>query len=76
MQWLKVNGSTLQNENGDAIQLRGISSHGIAWFSDLITYDNLQYLKINAALTNEVLLSNRLHPYILSTTKKQNPMPP
>lgn len=43
--WIKVNGSTLQNENGEQVQLRGISSHGIAWFSDLITYENLQYLK-------------------------------
>lgn len=43
--WLRVNGSTIQNEKGEPIQLRGISSHGIAWFSDLITYDNLEYLK-------------------------------
>lgn len=43
--WLQVNGSTIQNEKGEKIQLRGISSHGIAWFSDLITYENLEYLK-------------------------------
>lgn len=45
--WLKTNGSKLQNEKGENIQLRGISSHGICWFSDLITYNNLKELKEN-----------------------------
>lgn len=43
--WLKTSGSQLQNEKGEPMQLRGISSHGIAWFSDLITYENLENLK-------------------------------
>ena len=43
--WLKTNGNQLQNSKGEPIQLHGISSHGIEWFSDLITYDNLKTLK-------------------------------
>lgn len=43
--WLKTQGSQLQNEKGEPIQLRGLSSHGIQWFYDIITYENLQTLK-------------------------------
>ena len=43
--WLHTNNSTLLNEKNEPIQLRGISSHGIEWFSDLITYENLKTLK-------------------------------
>lgn len=43
--WLQTQGSQLQNEKGEPIQLRGLSSHGIQWFYDIITYDNLQTLK-------------------------------
>ena len=45
--WLKTNGSELQNQHGEKIQLRGLSSHGIQWFPDVITYDNLKELKEN-----------------------------
>lgn len=43
--WLKTDGAKLENEKGEQIQLRGISSHGIQWFSDILTYENLEYLK-------------------------------
>lgn len=43
--WLKVNDTKLLNEKGQEIQLTGISSHGIKWFGDLVTYDNLKCLK-------------------------------
>ncbi len=43
--WLSVNGSNLVDSNGDPIQLRGISSHGIQWFSDLYDHDGLQELR-------------------------------
>ena len=43
--WLKCNGTTLENERGQIIQLRGVSSHGIEWFYDLITNENLETLK-------------------------------
>lgn len=43
--WLKVDESDVTNEKGEKVQLRGISSHGIQWFYDLITYDNLKIMK-------------------------------
>lgn len=43
--WLKTKGAELQNQHGERIQLRGLSSHGIQWFPDVITYDNLKELK-------------------------------
>lgn len=43
--WLKTSGSKLLNEKDEVIQLHGLSSHGIEWFSDLVTYDNLKTLK-------------------------------
>lgn len=43
--WLKTQGNQLQNEKSEPIQLRGLSSHGIQWFYDVITYENLQVLK-------------------------------
>lgn len=45
--FLKVKGSTLVNQYNNEIQLRGLSSHGLQWYSDLITTENLQYLKEN-----------------------------
>ena len=45
--WLKTNGAVLENEKGEPIQLKGISSHGIEWFYDVLTYENLKYLKDN-----------------------------
>jgi len=45
--WLKTSGAELQNEHGEKIQLKGLSSHGIQWFPDVITYDNLKELKEN-----------------------------
>lgn len=43
--WLHTNGYKLENEKNEPIQLRGLSSHGIEWFSDTITYENLENLK-------------------------------
>ena len=45
--WLKTEGRDLLNEHGEKIQLRGISSHGIQWFPDVITYENLKELREN-----------------------------
>ncbi len=36
---LHVEGTQLVDENGDPVQLRGISSHGLAWFPDYINSD-------------------------------------
>ena len=43
--WLHTSGSKLLNEKNEEIQLRGISSHGIGWFYDVLTYENLETLK-------------------------------
>ena len=43
--WIQTNGYKLLNQKGKEIQLRGISSHGIEWFGDLITKENLEKLK-------------------------------
>ncbi|MBR2705523.1 MAG: glycoside hydrolase family 5 protein [Clostridia bacterium] len=45
--WLRTRGSELQNQHGEKIQLKGLSSHGIQWFPEVITYDNLKELKDN-----------------------------
>lgn len=63
--WLCVNSTNLQNENKQNIQLKGLSSHGIQWYSDVITYDNLKQLKNNwginifrVAMYSEAYVSN------------------
>lgn len=45
--WLHTSGYKLENERNENIQLRGLSSHGIEWFYDVITYENLENLKNN-----------------------------
>lgn len=36
---LQVNGTQLTDENGTAVQLRGISTHGLAWFPGYVNED-------------------------------------
>lgn len=43
--WLHTDGYKLENEKNEIIQLHGLSSHGIEWYSDLITSENMQKLK-------------------------------
>lgn len=43
--WLHTDGYKLENEKNELIQLRGLSSHGIEWYSELITEENMQVLK-------------------------------
>ena len=43
--WLKVSGADVVNEHSENVQLRGLSSHGVQWFSDLVSYGNLKTLK-------------------------------
>lgn len=43
--WIHTNGANLENEKNEKIQLKGLSSHGIEWFSDVITFENLENLK-------------------------------
>lgn len=41
---LSVNGTQLVDEKGQAVQLRGISTHGIAWFPDFVNQDAVMQL--------------------------------
>ncbi len=43
--FLKVSGTQLKNEKNEDFILKGVSSHGIQWFNDLYTKDNLKILK-------------------------------
>lgn len=45
--WIHTNGVNLENEKNEKIQLRGLSSHGIEWYYDVLTYENLKDLKDN-----------------------------
>lgn len=63
--WLSVNSTNLQNEKKQNIQLTGLSSHGIQWYSDIITYNNLKQLKndwginiFRVAMYSEAYISN------------------
>lgn len=42
---LHVEGTHLADEAGNIVQLRGISTHGIAWFPDYVNYGSFQTLR-------------------------------
>ena len=44
---LKVDGKYLVNQYNEKIQLKGISSHGMQWYSNFVNEDSLKYLKEN-----------------------------
>lgn len=44
---LQVNGINLQNQYGENFRLKGISSHNLYWFGDLINYNILKELRDN-----------------------------
>ena len=41
---LKVTGTKLTDKSGNTVQLRGLSTHGIAWFPDYINQDFIRQL--------------------------------
>ncbi|MBP3596144.1 MAG: glycoside hydrolase family 5 protein [Clostridia bacterium] len=43
--WLKVDSSKIVTETGEPILLKGISSHGLEWYSDLLTENAFKYLR-------------------------------
>lgn len=43
--WLKVEGTQLKNESNNDFTLKGVSSHGLQWYSNMLTYDNIKELK-------------------------------
>ncbi|MCD1261315.1 cellulase family glycosylhydrolase [Paenibacillus athensensis] len=48
---LKVVGSQLQNQAGQAIQLKGMSSHGIQWYGNFVNKSSMQWLRDQWGLT-------------------------
>ncbi len=42
---LKLNETNLVNQYGENIQLRGMSSHGLQWYSNFVNEENIQILK-------------------------------
>lgn len=42
---LSVTGGSLTNQRGEPVQLRGLSTHGIAWFPEYLTEDTFRSLK-------------------------------
>lgn len=42
---LSVDGTNLVDANGNIVQLRGISTHGLAWYPDYVNYESFKTLK-------------------------------
>lgn len=42
---LSVNGANLVDKNGEVFQLRGMSTHGIAWFPAYVNYESFKTLR-------------------------------
>ena len=59
---LRVDGSSLVDQNGEQIQLYGMSTHGIAWFPQYVNYDAFKTLRDDWN-TNCVRLAMYTHEY-------------
>ena len=59
---LKLDGTQLVDQNGNDIQLYGMSTHGIAWFPQVVSYDSFKTLRDDWN-TNCVRLAMYTHEY-------------
>ena len=59
---LKLDGTQLVDQNGNSIQLYGMSTHGIAWFPQFVSYDSFKTLRDDWN-TNCVRLAMYTHEY-------------
>jgi len=59
---LRVDGAKLVDQNGTPIQLYGMSTHGIAWFPQFVSYDSFKTLRDDWN-TNCVRLAMYTHEY-------------
>lgn len=59
---LKVDGASLVDQNGNPIQLYGMSTHGIAWFPQFVSKESFQTLRDDWN-TNCVRLAMYTHEY-------------
>ncbi|WP_372402752.1 cellulase family glycosylhydrolase [Bacillus spizizenii] len=48
---LSIKGTQLVNQNGKAVQLKGISSHGLQWYGDFVNKDSLKWLRDDWGIT-------------------------
>ncbi|OKP95466.1 cellulase family glycosylhydrolase [Paenibacillus sp. P46E] len=48
---LRVSGNQLVNQAGEAIQLKGMSSHGVQWFGQYVNYDSMKWMRDNWGIT-------------------------
>ncbi|MCY9042537.1 cellulase family glycosylhydrolase [Bacillus inaquosorum] len=48
---LSIKGTQLVNQDGKAVQLKGISSHGLQWFGDFVNKDSLKWLRDDWGIT-------------------------
>ncbi|WP_338444447.1 cellulase family glycosylhydrolase [Bacillus spizizenii] len=48
---LSLKGTQLVNQNGKAVQLKGISSHGLQWYGDFVNKDSLKWLRDDWGIT-------------------------
>lgn len=42
---LSVDGTQLVDKKGDPVQLKGVSSHGLSWYPEYLTYDSMKYMR-------------------------------
>ena len=42
---LSVSGVNILDKNGNTFQLKGVSTHGISWFPQYVSYDTFKYLR-------------------------------
>lgn len=43
--WLRINGTKIEDYKGNVVQLKGLSSHSVIDFAEVVTYENLKKLK-------------------------------
>lgn len=43
--WLKLSGTNIVNQYGEKIQLKGMSSHGLQWYGELVNQNNVKVLR-------------------------------
>lgn len=67
---LKVKDTNLVNKYDEVIQLKGISSHGIQWYSNLVTKENMQELKSWGANVFRIAMYTEENGYIQNNDLK------
>ncbi|WP_078553684.1 cellulase family glycosylhydrolase [Bacillus alkalicellulosilyticus] len=48
---LSISGSQLVNENGEPVQIKGMSSHGLQWYGNFVNYDSIKWLRDDWGIT-------------------------